>query len=203
MQLLEAIFQRRDTRHFSSEKIDLQKIREAIAIADRAPSVGQSKPTRYVLVDSTELREAVKQNFLQTNAQARQQIADEKLLSAYDKLKLEGIMEAPVGLVICCDFSVLDNFTLGTVSQPREMLLASSACAVHTMWLYLTSIGLGMGWVSILDYKLLGQQLQLDKNWWPLGYFCIGKPADDYDKMPMLSQQKWNSHLQAPIIIQR
>lgn len=203
MQLLEAIFRRRDTRHFTSEKIEHQVILDAIAIADRAPSVGQSKPTRYVLVDSVQQRLAIKQNFLQTNALARQQIADESRLSAYDKLKLEGIMEAPVGLVICCDFSVLHNFTLGTVSQPREMLLASSACAVHTMWLYLTSLGLGMGWVSILDYHLLGKQLQLDANWWPLGYFCIGKPADDYDNMPMLSQQKWNNHLQAPIIIQR
>jgi nicotinate-nucleotide--dimethylbenzimidazole phosphoribosyltransferase len=47
-----------------------------------------------------------------------------------------------------------------------------------------------MGWVSILnyyDFKKIGLPDHIE----PLGYFCAGKPATDYDDQPMLQQLKW------------
>jgi nicotinate-nucleotide--dimethylbenzimidazole phosphoribosyltransferase len=32
----------------------------------------------------------------------------------------------------------------------------------------------------------------------PLGYFCVGKPATDYDDQPMLQQLKWRKERNYP-----
>jgi nicotinate-nucleotide--dimethylbenzimidazole phosphoribosyltransferase len=94
-------------------------------------------------------------------------------------------LEAPIGIVICCDFSVLDGFTIGTLTQPKEMLLAGTSWAIHTLWLYLTACNLAMGRVSILDFAELSKTLDLPSDRFPMGYFCIGKPVTNYDNMPM------------------
>jgi 5,6-dimethylbenzimidazole synthase len=203
MDLIECIRKRRDTRHFLDDPIDPEIIKKAIRIADSAPSVGQLKPTRYVLVKEPEIRKAIKRNFDAVNNLAK---GEEKALKQdlkYKELKLEGILEAPVGMVICCDFSVLEGFSIGTISQPREMLIASTACAIYTLWLYLTQVNLAMGWVSILNFEELSGLLDLPASWFPMGYFCIGKPATDYNNMPMLSLEKWNSHTKEPVIIHK
>jgi hypothetical protein len=44
---------------------------------------------------------------------------------AYKALKLEAIEEAPLGLVICYDRSVLNNFTIGTVIMKQSSLVRS------------------------------------------------------------------------------
>ena len=176
---------------------------QAIEIANLAPSVGLLKPTRFCLISSLENKIRVKENFEKTNKKALSEQKSENQEKIYSNLKLEGILEAPVGLVICCDFSVLDGFSIGTISQPREMLLASTSCAIHTLWLCLTEKKLGLGWVSILDFEELAKDLELPKDWFPMGYFCIGKPATDYEKMPMLALENWKEDKESAIILKR
>lgn len=201
MDLLEAIIKRRDTRHFLNEPIDLNIIKEAIEVANLAPSVGQLKPTRYVIITDVTIKEKIKANFDTVNFLAKKNAANANKVDSYNELKLEGIIEAPIGIVICCDFSVLTEFSIGTISKPKEMLLASTSCAIHTLWLYLTQCELAMGWVSILNYEELAQTLNLEPNWFPMGYFCVGKPATNYNNIPMLSLKNWNTHKESPIVI--
>jgi nicotinate-nucleotide--dimethylbenzimidazole phosphoribosyltransferase len=203
MDLLEAISKRRDTRHFLTDEIDYSIIEKAISIANLAPSVGQLKPTRYVVITDIEIKKQIKANFETVNNRAKKREKTSEKEAVYNQLKLEGILEAPIGIVICCDFSVLDGFTIGTLTQPKEMLIASTTCAIHTLWLYLTQCNLAMGWVSILDFAELSKTLDLPENWFPMGYFCIGKPATNYDNMPMLSLENWNTHKNPPIIIKK
>jgi nicotinate-nucleotide--dimethylbenzimidazole phosphoribosyltransferase len=56
-----------------------------------------------------------------------------------------------------------------------------------------------MGWVSILNYYQFKKILDLPENIEPLGYFCIGKPATNYNNQPMLQQLHWKQKLEAPI----
>jgi nicotinate-nucleotide--dimethylbenzimidazole phosphoribosyltransferase len=203
MELVEVILKRRDTRHFLPDEIDETIIEKAIHIANMAPSVGQLKPTRYVVVTDIEIKKRVKANFEMVNNLAKKSDKSDKKEIAYNRLKLEGILEAPIGIVICCDFSVLDGFSIGTITQPKEMLIASTTCAIHTLWLYLTQCNLAMGWVSILDFAELSKTLDLPSDWFPMGYFCIGKPATNYDNMPMLSLENWNTHTNPPVIIKK
>jgi nicotinate-nucleotide--dimethylbenzimidazole phosphoribosyltransferase len=87
--------------------------------------------------------------------------------SGLQELKLEAIEEAPVGLVICYDRSVLNNFTIGTV----RTIKFSAVCAAQNIWLSLTEQGFSMGWISILNYYQFKKLLGLPEHIEPLGYF--------------------------------
>lgn len=200
MATLEEIFEsRRDTRHFTSEIVPDEVIKKALQAGHTAPSVGLTDATRYYIIKSAEVKHEIKILFEEYNQRAYQKINNESQRTVYSSLKLEAIVDAPVGLVVCYDRSVLNDFSIGTIAS-NETLKFSSVCAVQNIWLSLTEQGYSMGWVSILNYYQFKKILGLPEEIEPLGYFCIGKPATDYEKQPMLQQLKWKDKLKEPIV---
>ena len=82
----------------------------------------------------------------------------------------------------------------------NESIKFSSVCAAQNIWLSLTEQGYSMGWISILNYYHFKQLLGLPENIEPLGYFCIGKPATNYDNRPMLQLLNWKQKSESPFI---
>jgi nicotinate-nucleotide--dimethylbenzimidazole phosphoribosyltransferase len=189
---------RRDTRHFTADKVPDEVIEKALQAGHWAPSVGLTDATRYFIIKSDEVKTAVKNLFLDYNKKAEELTDNPEQKEHYKSLKLEAIEEAPIGLIIAYDRSVLNQFTIGTVGS-NEAVKFSSVCAAQNIWLSLTEQGYGMGWVSILDYYQFKKILDLPENIEPLGYFCIGKPATNYDNQPMLQQLHWKQKSEAPI----
>jgi nicotinate-nucleotide--dimethylbenzimidazole phosphoribosyltransferase len=190
---------RRDTRHFTNDAIPDEVIQRALQAGHCAPSVGLTDATKYYLIKSAEIKKAVKELFLDYDIKASNLTDDELQKAQYKALKLEAIEEAPLGLVICYDRSVLNNFTIGTVGS-NEAIKFSAVCAAQNIWLSLTEQGYSMGWVSILNYYQFKQLLGLPENIEPLGYFCVGKPATNYDNQPMLQQLNWKQKQENPFI---
>ncbi|PXY39946.1 5,6-dimethylbenzimidazole synthase [Flavobacterium cheongpyeongense] len=188
---------RRDTRHFTADNVPDEVIEKALQAGHWAPSVGLTDATRYYLIKSAEVKKAVKELFLDYNKKAEELTDNPEQKEHYKSLKLEAIEEAPIGLIIGYDRSVLNQFTIGTVGS-NEAVKFSSVCAAQNIWLSLTEQGYGMGWVSILNYYQFKKILDLPENIEPLGYFCIGKPATNYDNQPMLQQLNWKQKPEAP-----
>lgn len=200
MNSLEEIFRaRRDTRHFTNEAVPDEVLQKALMAGHTAPSVGLTDATRYYLIKSLRVKQEVKKLFEEYDKKACQQIEEESQKEAYKALKLEAIVDAPVGLVVCYDRSVLNNFTIGTIAS-NDTIKFSAVCAVQNIWLSLTEQGYSMGWVSILNYYRFKKILELPEEIEPLGYFCIGKPATNYYKQPMLQQLGWKNKLDKPIV---
>jgi nicotinate-nucleotide--dimethylbenzimidazole phosphoribosyltransferase len=199
MTLDEIIKSRRDTRHFTNDQIPDEVIQKALQAGHYAPSVGLTDATKYYLIKSVEIKKAIKELFLDYDKKAANLTDDELQKSQYKSLKLEAIEEAPLGLVICYDRSVLNNFTIGTVGS-NEAIKFSAVCAAQNIWLSLTEQGYSMGWVSILNYYQFKQLLGLPENIEPLGYFCVGKPATNYDNQPMLQQLNWKQKQENPFV---
>ena len=195
----EILKSRRDTRHFTEEQVPDAVIEKALQAGHLAPSVGLTDATRYYLIRSVEMKKAIKDLFLDYDQKAIALTENEPQKAAYKALKLEAIEEAPLGLVICYDRSVLNNFTIGTVGS-NEAIKFSSVCAAQNIWLSLTEQGYSMGWVSILNYYQFKELLGLPENMEPIGYFCVGKPATDYDNQPMLQQLNWKQKQQNPLV---
>ncbi|WP_348800530.1 nicotinate-nucleotide--dimethylbenzimidazole phosphoribosyltransferase [Flavobacterium adhaerens] len=199
MNLDEIIQSRRDTRHFTPDEVPDAVIQKALMAGHHAPSVGLTDATRYYLIKSPEIKKSVKELFLAYNQKAENLTDDELQKAQYQALKLEAIEEAPLGLVICYDRSVLNHFTIGTVGS-NEAVKYSSVCAAQNIWLSLTEQGYSMGWVSILNYYQFKQLLGLPENIEPLGYFCVGKPTTNYDNQPMLQQLNWKQKKEKPFV---
>ncbi|SHG83825.1 nicotinate-nucleotide--dimethylbenzimidazole phosphoribosyltransferase [Flavobacterium defluvii] len=181
---------RRDTRHFTTDEVPDEVIQKALQAGHWAPSVGLTDATRYYIIKSNEVKCAIKNLFLDYNKKAEELTDNPEQKELYRSLKLEAIEEAPIGLIIAYDRSVLNQFTIGTIGS-NEAVKFSSVCAAQNIWLSLTEQGYGMGWVSILNYYQFKKILDLPENIEPLGYFCIGKPATNYGNQPMLQQLHW------------
>jgi len=189
---------RRDTRHFTTDEVPDEVIQKALQAGHWAPSVGLTDATRYFLIKSDEVKTSIKKLFLDYNKKAEELTDNPEQKELYRSLKLEAIEEAPIGLIIAYDRSVLNQFTIGTIGS-NEAVKFSTVCAAQNIWLSLTEQGYGMGWVSILNYYQFKKILDLPENIEPLGYFCIGKPATNYNNQPMLQQLHWKQKSEAPI----
>lgn len=189
---------RRDTRHFTADEVPDEVIQKALQAGHWAPSVGLTDATRYYIIKSDEIKTSIKNLFLEYNKKAEELTDNPEQKELYKSLKLEAIEEAPIGLIIAYDRSVLNQFTIGTIGS-NEAVKFSTVCAAQNIWLSLTEQGYGMGWVSILNYYQFKKILDLPENIEPLGYFCIGKPATNYNNQPMLQQLHWKQKSETPV----
>jgi len=179
---------RRDVRRFRRDPVPSDTIEDLIALATHAPSVGYSQPWRFVLVEDSARRAAVRANFTQCNAEALAAQPGERA-GLYARLKLAGLDEAPVHLAVFSDEGTEAGHGLGRRTMP-EMLRYSVVTAVHTFWLAARAQGIGVGWVSILDPKDLAMSLDVPEAWALVAYLCIGWPEDEH-REPELARAGW------------
>ncbi len=167
---------RRDVRRFRTDPVDGEIIDRCLATFNLAPSVGLSEPWRIVKVQSAAARQAVLENFETTNAEAIKGYSGEKA-QIYSTLKLSGMRDAPVQLAVFCDEDPPKGAGLGARTMP-ETRRYSVVAAITQFWLCARTIGLGVGWVSILDPDSLTKDLNVPENWSLVAYLCVGWPED-------------------------
>jgi nicotinate-nucleotide--dimethylbenzimidazole phosphoribosyltransferase len=198
--LAEVIGARRDVRRFRPDPVASDIIDEVLTAGHAAPSVGQSQPWRFIVVTDLQLRASAAVMADRARlAQARALDADSArhLLS----LQLEGIREAPVGLVVCCDRRARPAGVLGRATFP-DADLWSCACAVENIWLTARARGLGLGWVTLFDPDELKALLGLPDGVVTLGWLCLGWP-DERLPAPGLERHGWSRRLPLAEVVLR
>ncbi|PMH88079.1 5,6-dimethylbenzimidazole synthase, partial [Vibrio splendidus] len=152
------IFSRRDVRgQFLPDEIPEDVLMRVLTAAHHAPSVGFMQPWDFVVVRDIETKQQIKAGFNQAHAESAEMFTDEKQ-AMYKRLKLEGIVESPIGICVTCDRNRTGKVVLGrTIKQ--EMDLYSTVCAVQNLWLAARAENLGLGWVSILHDSTLRDAL--------------------------------------------
>jgi 5,6-dimethylbenzimidazole synthase len=171
--LYKAIYKRRDVRgHFLPDPIPERVLRKLLDSAHHAGSVGFMQPWSFIVIRSPEVKKQVKSLFDQANATAMQVFEGQKR-DLYSRLKLEGILEAPVNLCVTCDPSRNGPNVLGR-NTIRETDVYSTCCAVQNLWLAARSEGIGVGWVSIFEPGELKRVLGIPEVVIPVAYLCLG-----------------------------
>jgi 5,6-dimethylbenzimidazole synthase len=191
--LYRAIRERRDVRsQFLPDPIPPEVLVRLLQAAHHAPSVGFMQPWDFIVIDSLEVRQAVKAIFKQENQKAAENYAGEQAVR-YRRLKLEGILESPINLCITCDRSRGGPHVLGR-NTILETDLFSVCLAVQNLWLAARAEGLGVGWVSILDQGQLAETLKLPAEVYPVAYLCLGY-VSSFLPYPELEVKGWRSRL--------
>jgi 5,6-dimethylbenzimidazole synthase len=190
--LRDLVLWRRDVRRFRRDPVDPGLIHSLIELASHAPSVGHCQPWRFVLVESAARRAAVKESFGRANAKAVESYADQER-ERYIKLKLEGLEDAPVHLAVFSDETTRAGAGLGRQTMP-ETLRYSVVAAVQTLWLAARAEGLGVGWISILEPKIVCRILEVPEAWTLVAYLCVGRPAEEHLD-PELERYGWQARL--------
>ncbi|MEX3007381.1 5,6-dimethylbenzimidazole synthase [Hoeflea sp. TYP-13] len=179
---------RRDIRHFSTDAIDPQILEQIEASVDFAPSVGNSRPWRFVRVNDAEKRSSVAKTFESENRRASL-IYDDPKREKYVALKLAGLREAPVHYAVFTDADPAEGCGLGRQTMP-ETLTYSTVMAIHTLWLAARALNVGVGWVSILDPAIMNAILDVPQKWKFTAYLCVGYPLE-YKDTPELERRGW------------
>ncbi|MDB5007488.1 MAG: cob(II)yrinic acid a,c-diamide reductase [Mucilaginibacter sp.] len=191
--LFEIIVNRRDVRgnRFTEQEIEQEKVNQILLAAVNAPSVGFSQPWEFVIIKSKEIKERIKATFNEENEKASKLFVDEKQ-QQYNRLKLEGIFEAPLNIAIF--YTDADKPVLGQTSM-KEVGLYSVVCAIQNIWLMARALNIGMGWVSIIDPEKVKRILNAPENNKLVGYFCLGY-TNGFLAQPELETLKWENRKQ-------
>jgi len=183
------IFSRRDVRSdFTKQEVDDDVIKRILTAAHHAPSVGFMQPWDFVVVSDTGAKKKIKEGFEQSNATSKKMFNEEQQ-KKYQEFKLEGILEAPLGICVTCDRNRNGPVVLGKTIK-HEMDLYSAVCAVQNLWLAARAENLGVGWVSIIEDNILRDTLGIPENIEIIAYLCIGYVTKFKDK-PELESAGW------------
>ncbi len=113
--------------------------------------------------------------------------------------KIEGIVEAPLGIVVCCDHGEADVEVLGRGTIP-ETDVYSTACAIQNLWLTARAEGLGIGWVSFYQPADLQALLRIPERVTPMAYLCVGWP-DERPVRPGLEASGWSARTDLSAVV--
>lgn len=185
------IAQRRDVRRFRSDEVPEPVLERVLAAAHRAPSVGLMQPWRLIVIRDLATRTAVRR-LAQRERLRQADRFDARAREFLDK-KIEGVVEAPLGICVCCDHGEPDTEILGRGTIP-ETDVYSTCCAIENLWLAARAEGLGVGWVSFYRPADLQALLHIPARVDPVAYLCLGWP-DERPVRPSLEAAGWSSRL--------
>ncbi len=189
---------RRDVRRFRPDPVPGDVLRRVLAAGHAAPSVGHSQPWRFVVVRDPAIRDraAVLTDRERLRQAARlEPDAARRLLD----LQLEGVREAPLGIVVCCDRRTAAAGVLGRATFP-DADLWSCAAAIQNLWLAARAEGLGMGWVTLFRPEELAALVGLPDGVATLGWLCLGWP-DERPPAPGLERAGWSRRLPLDAVV--
>ncbi|WP_281825877.1 5,6-dimethylbenzimidazole synthase [Jannaschia rubra] len=188
-----AIHTRRDVRgQFLPDPIALDVLHRILKAAHHAPSVGLMQPWNFVVVRDAAVKAEVARAFDTANREAGEMFPPGRR-ALYSSLKLEGIEQAPLNLLVTCDRSRGGEVVLGR-THDRDMDLHSTVCAVQNLWLAARAEGIGVGWVSIFRDGDLRRIFGFPDHVVPVAYLCLGHVAELHSE-PELQVRGWARRL--------
>lgn len=187
--LYDVINRRRDVRaEFSGEPIDSAALKRVLAAAHAAPSVGHTQPWDFVLVRDQRTRSAF-QHHVQTEREEFNGSLDPERQETFSRIKVEGIMESGLGVVVTYDASRGGQHVLGRHAI-ADAGLYSTCLAIQNLWLAATAEGLGLGWVSFYREEFLAELLDIPEGIRPVAWLCLGS-VTELQAEPDLERHGW------------
>ncbi len=189
--LYETIYRRRDVRaQFTGAPIDDEALRRVLSAAHAAPSVGLTQPWDFILVRDTELRERFHAH-VDSERQTFLASLDADRAATFERIKIEGILESTLGVVVTYDPSRGSPAVLGRHAIANAGLY--SAClAIENLWLAATVEELAVGWVSFYREPFLRELLSIPDHLVPVAWLCVG-PVTHLETVPDLERLGWRN----------
>ncbi len=189
MDLYDAINSRRDVRaEFDGGTIPDATLTRVLSAAHAAPSVGHSQPWDFVLVQDEGTREAF-QDHVAGEREVFAGSLDGERAETFARIKVEGILESSLGVVVTYDERRGGPDVLGRHAI-KDAGLYSSCLAVQNLWLAATAEGLGVGWVSFYREDFLQELLGIPRKIRPIAWLCLGT-VTHLQTVPDLERHGW------------
>jgi 5,6-dimethylbenzimidazole synthase len=189
--LYDIINRRRDVRaEFTGAPVDPEALLRVLGAAHAAPSVGLSQPWDFILVRSPEVRERFRAHVLRERETFASTLDDEQG-SRFARIKIEGILESTLGVVVTYDPDRGSPAVLGRHAI-ADAGLYSTCLAIQNLWLAATAENLGVGWVSFYREPFLQDLLAIPSRIRPVAWLCLG-PVSTLATVPDLERHGWRT----------
>lgn len=189
--LYDVIGRRRDVRaEFTGEPIDPHVLGRVLEAAHSAPSVGMSQPWDFVLVRDQQTKASFHAHVMGERKVFHESLKGERA-ETFDKIKIEGVLDCTLGIVVTYDRLRAGPAVLGRHSNP-DAGLYSVCLAIENLWLAATAEDLGVGWVSFFQEPFLQALLDIPSTVRPIAWLCVG-PVTALQDVPDLERHGWRS----------
>jgi coenzyme F420-0:L-glutamate ligase / coenzyme F420-1:gamma-L-glutamate ligase len=178
---------RRTIRAFTSEPVDVEVVRRAVATALTAPAPHHSQPWRFVIVSSavarTALLDAMREAWIDDLRQdgfSPEQI--ERRVRRGEPLRA-----APLIVVPCLVTEAAHDYPDERRSAAEQaMFIVSMGAAVQNLLIALAVDGLGSAWISstLFCQDVAARTMDLPAGWRPMGAIAVGRPAEQARPRP-------------------
>jgi 5,6-dimethylbenzimidazole synthase len=187
----DVITRRRDVRaEFTGKPLDEAVLDRVLTAAHSAPSVGMSQPWDFVVVESLATRTAFRDHVTDERDTFRASLPEDRR-ATFDKIKIEGICESSMGIVVTHDQSRGGQHVLGRHAI-ADTGLYSTCLAIQNLWLAATAEGLGVGWVSFYREDFLQELLGIPAEIRPIAWLCLGT-VTHLETVPDLERHGWRN----------
>ena len=187
--LYDVIGRRRDVRaEFTGEPLEPAVLDRLLGAAHAAPSVGHSQPWDFVLVRDLDTRERFQEHVQAERASYAGSLPAERQ-ETFARIKVEGILESGLGIVITYDPDRGGPQILGRHAID-DAGLYSTCLAIQNLWLAATAEGIGVGWVSFYREEFLQDLLEIPGGIRPIAWLCVG-PVSHLEDVPDLERHGW------------
>ncbi|RKT52442.1 5,6-dimethylbenzimidazole synthase [Saccharothrix australiensis] len=193
MSFYDVLHRRRDTRgEFTGAPIPQDVLHRVLGAAHAAPSVGLSQPWDFILVRDEHTRRAFRDH-VQAERSVFASGLDGERAETFARIKVEGILESTLGVVVTYDPDRGAPAVLGRHAI-ADAGLYSVCLAIQNLWLAATAEGLGVGWVSFYREDALRRLLDIPPTVRPVAWLCVG-PVDALPDAPDLERHGWRNRL--------
>ncbi|SDW74331.1 5,6-dimethylbenzimidazole synthase [Amycolatopsis xylanica] len=195
----DVISRRRDVRaEFTGEPIDGATLRRILTAAHAAPSVGLSQPWDFIIVEDPAVRKEFREHVLHEREVFREQLSDEEA-KRFAGIKIEGILDASVGVVVTYDADRGAPAVLGRHAI-ADAGTYSVCLAIQNLWLAATAEGIGVGWVSFYREEKLRELVGLPERIRPIAWLCVG-PVTHLETVPDLERHRWRDRMPLDTVV--
>jgi len=189
--LYDVIARRRDVRaEFTGAAVADDVLLRVLDAAHRAPSVGMTQPWDFVVVRDPALRRTFRDHVTSERDVFATSLPEERR-ATFDKIKVEGICESSLGIVVTHSQARGGTHVLGRHAI-ADAGLYSTILAVQNLWLAATAEGLGVGWVSFYREDFLQSLLGIPADVRPVAWLCLGT-VSHLETVPDLERHGWRS----------
>ncbi|MCC8251267.1 5,6-dimethylbenzimidazole synthase [Saccharothrix luteola] len=193
MSFYDVLHRRRDTRgEFTGAPIPPDVLRRVLTAAHAAPSVGLSQPWDFIVVRDEHTRRAFRDHVHAERSVFASEL-DAGQAELFARIKVEGILESTVGVVVTYDPDRGSPAVLGRHAI-ADAGLYSVCLAIQNLWLAATAEGLGVGWVSFYREDVLRRMLDIPQPLRPVAWLCVG-PVECLPDTPDLERHGWRNRL--------
>ncbi|MDP2311949.1 MAG: nicotinate-nucleotide--dimethylbenzimidazole phosphoribosyltransferase [Pseudomonadota bacterium] len=195
-----AIHSRRDTRAFRPDPVNDAVLQRILEAAHHAPSVGLTQPWDFVVVADRAIKHAAYTHACEVAA-AEGDLYEGDQRATYRGLKLQGLLDAPLGVVVTCDPTRGGTTGLGRSVMP-DTPLYSTCLAIQNLWLAARAEGVGVGWVSILRPERVRALLGIPDHVQVVAWLTLGWPVE-LPEEPVLQRVGWRARLPLAQVVHR